>query len=338
MRRPLCILAMFLAVVLLACSCELIYEAKDGSPKIERVNILVYGNDYANCTFDGSPLYIPHRRDRRLFGTVNDATQVGLAFEALARESGLESNAHYILGKNHDKKGEGFLYEIQNAIETPDKDTTMAHFREVLSQIADTSTEKDLTVVFVSCHGFYDASVGTKAEYGKAEGTYFVTSANTGDECELYSHRDFLEDVSKIKGIKLILADVCHSGGIVEPGYVSVDKSEYKDARAAQLFFENDKIDIDSSLFCLSASRYYEESYEYRDPGKADHRTHGCFTMALLEALGWNGERFAGKPKAARNGRLTFQNLASYVAENDGDSRQNPMSSGGGNDVVLFSF
>ena len=337
MRRPLCILAMFLAVVLLACSCELIYEAKDGSPKIERVNILVYGNDYANCTFDGSPLYIPHRRDRRLFGTVNDATQVGLAFEALARASGLECNVHYILGKNHDRTGVNFRYEIQNAIETPDKDTTMAHFREVLSQIADTSTEKDLTVVFVSCHGFYDASVGTKAEYGKAEGTYFVTSANTGDECELYSHRDFLEDVSKIKGIKLILADVCHSGGIVKPDYVGLGKDEYKGMDAAQLFFENDKIDIDASLFCLSASRYYEESFEYRTAG-SDDRTHGYFTVALLDALGWNGESYTGSAKAARNGRLTFQNLVIYVTENDNEGSQTPMSSGGGNDVILFSF
>lgn len=337
MRRPLCILAMFLAVVLLACSCELIYEAKDGSPKIERVNILVYGNDYANCTFDGSPLYIPHRRDRRLFGTVNDATQVGLAFEALAKESGLECNAHYILGKNHDRTGVNFRYEIQNAIENPDTDTTMSHFREVISQIADISTEKDLTVVFVSCHGHYDASVGTKAEYGKAEGTYFVTSANKGDECEFYSHNDFLDDVSRIKGIKLILADVCHSGGIVKPDYVGLGKDEYKGMDAAQLFFENEKIDIDASLFCLSASRYYEESFEYRTAG-SDDRTHGYFTVALLEALGWNGESYTGNAKAARNGRLTFQNLASYVAENDGDNRQNPMSSGGGNDVILFSF
>lgn len=330
MRRLAFFFAMILAVLLLVCSCELIYEAKDGRPSIERVNILVYGNDYAGSLWHGQSV-------NPLYGTVNDATQVGLAFEALAKESGLESNAHYILGKNHDKKGAGFLHEIQNAIETPDKDTTMAHFREVLSQIADTSTEKDLTVVFVSCHGFYDASVGMKAEYGKAEDTYFVTSANTGDECELYSHGDFLEDVSKIKGIKIILADVCHSGGIVEPGYVSVDKSEYKDASAAQLFFENDKIDIDASLFCLSASRYYEESFEYRTAG-SDDRTHGYFTVALLEALGWNGESYTGSATAARNGRLTFQNLASYVAENDGDSRQNPMSSSGGNDVVLFSF
>ncbi len=337
MRRPLCILAMFLAVVLLACSCELIYEAKDGSPKIERVNILVYGNDYANCTFDGSPLYIPHRRDRRLFGTVNDATQVGLAFEALARESGLESNAHYILGKNHDRTGVNFRYEIQNAIENPDTDTTMSHFREVISQIADISTEKDLTVVFVSCHGFYDASVGTKAEYGKAEGTYFVTSANKGDECEFYSHNDFLDDVSRIKGIKLILADVCHSGGIVKPDYVGLGKDEYKGMDAAQLFFENDKIDIDASLFCLSASRYYEESFEYRTAG-SDDRTHGYFTVALLEALGWNGESYTGSATAARNGRLTFQNLVSYVTENDGYDDQTPMYSGGGNDVILFSF
>lgn len=330
MRRPAFFFAMILVVLLLVCSCELIYEAKDGRPSIERVNILVYGNDYAGSLWHGQSV-------NPLYGTVNDATQVGLAFEALAKESGLECNAHYILGKNHDRTGVNFRYEIQNAIETPDKDTTMAHFREVLSQIADTSTEKDLTVVFVSCHGFYDASVGTKAEYGKAEGTYFVTSANKGDECEFYSHNDFLDDVSRIKGIKLILADVCHSGGIVKPDYVGLGKDEYKGMDAAQLFFENDKIDIDASLFCLSASRYYEESFEYRTAG-SDDRTHGYFTVALLEALGWNGESYTGSATAARNGRLTFQNLVSYVTENDGYDDQTPMYSGGGNDVILFSF
>lgn len=330
MRRPAFFFVMFLVVLLLACSCELIYEAKDGRPSIERVNILVYGNDYAGSLWHGQSV-------NPLYGTVNDATQVGLAFEALAKESGLECNAHYILGKNHDRTGVNFRYEIQNAIENPDTDTTMSHFREVISQIADISTEKDLTVVFVSCHGHYDASVGTKAEYGKAEGTYFVTSANKGDECEFYSHNDFLDDVSKIKGIKLILADVCHSGGIVKPDYVGLGKDEYKGMDAAQLFFENDKIDIDASLFCLSASRYYEESFEYRTAG-SDDRTHGYFTVALLEALGWNGESYTGSATAARNGRLTFQNLVSYVTENDGYDDQTPMSSGGGNDVVLFSF
>ena len=118
---------------------------------------------------------------------------------------------------------------------------------------------------------------------------------------------------------------------------MSVDKEEYKNASAAQLFFENDKIDIDASLFCLSASRYYEESFEYRTAG-SDDRTHGYFTVALLEALGWNGESYTGSATAARNGRLTFQNLVSYVTENDGYDDQTPMYSGGGNDVILFSF
>lgn len=330
MRRLAFFFAMILAVLLLVCSCEFIYEAKDGRPSIERVNILVYGNDYANSTWNHGPV-------SKLYGTVNDATQVGLAFEALAKESGLECNAHYILGKNHDRTGVNFRYEIQNAIENPDTDTTMSNFRKVIAEIADISTEKDLTVVFVSCHGHYDASKGTKAEYGKAEGTYFVTSANNGDECEFYSHKVFLDDVSRIKGIKLILADVCHSGGIVRPGYVSVDKEEYKNASAAQLFFENDKTDIDASLFCLSASRYYEESFEYRTAG-SDDRTHGYFTVALLDALGWNGESYTGSAKAARNGRLTFQNLVIYVTENDNEGSQTPMYSGGGNDVILFSF
>lgn len=77
--------------------------------------------------------------------------------------------------------------------------------------------------------------------------------------------------------------------------------------------------------------------FEYRTAG-SDDRTHGYFTVALLDALGWNGESYTGSAKAARNGRLTFQNLVIYVTENDNEGSQTPMSSSGGNDVVLFSF
>ena len=332
MKRSMLLAVMALFAAMLLCSCELVYDSMYGDPSFKRVNILVYGNDYAESLWHGNAI-------NPLYGTVNDATQVGLAFEALAENSGLECNAHYILGRNSSRKGEGFRYDIPNAIESPDTDTSMAHFKDVIAQIAASSTKEDLTVIFVSCHGWYDAGLGTKAEYGKAKATYFATSSNTGDECILYPHDDFLEDVSAIAGVKLILADVCYSGGLVKPGYVSVVDDEYLHADASTVFLEGERIDIDPSLYCLSASRYYEESFEYvtvaSDP---DSRTHGYFTVALLEALGWDGLRFTGDAKASRNGMLTFQGLSSYVVKNDGKFEQNPMSSDGSMDIVLFSL
>lgn len=331
MKKVVSFLSILLAALLILCSCELFYDAHNGSPSFEHVNIIVYGNDYSGSRWKGAPV-------NPLCGTVNDATQVGHAFEALAEKAGLESNARYILGKNTNRKGVGFSYAIPNAVSNPDTNTSMAHFKDVLAETAEKSTERDLTIVFISCHGFYDDNVGVKADYGRAKETYFVTSSNTGDECTLYSHSDFLEDVSAISGVKLVIADVCHSGGIVKPGYISVVDGEYSNASAGDLFFEGTKIDIDNSLYCLSSSRYFEQSFEYRSSKPEEDRTHGYFTAALLDALGWNGQSLSKDQKAAKNGAVTFQGLASYVSRNDGSDDQKPMFSDGSADLVLFSL
>jgi len=333
--RQFLLIFILLASCFVLGSCELIYEAKNGKPSVKRVNILVYGNDYANSKYEGGAV-------NPLYGTVNDATQVGLALETLAEKAGLECNAKYILGKNTDKKGVDFKYDISNAITSDsgklDTDTTMSHFRAILEDLALKSTDEDINFIYFSCHGIYDSEVNVKAEYGSvSSSTYFAMSANTGDEIEKYSHELFLEDIKEIKGIKVVLADVCHSGGFVNPSYVSVNSDEYLNIDAATLFFEGEKIDVDSSLYCLSAARYYEQSYEHEERSK-NNRTHGNFTIALLEALGWDGEKLEGEPKAMKNGKLTFHNLVVYVAKNDNDSRQNPMFNSGSNDVILFSF
>ncbi len=323
----LCLLLSCIFVLLI--SCELMYEAKNGKAEIKKVNILVYGNDYSDCMWNTSSV-------NKLYGTVNDATQVGLALEALAQKAGFECSSYYILGKNSDETGQDFAEKIPNAISASsgklDTNTTKNNLREKISSFASSSTDEDLTFIFVSCHGWYDLEKGEKSDYAQASCTYFVTSANTGDTCELYSHDDFLSDIKTIKGIKVVLSDSCYSGGFVKPGYVSVNNAEYSNIDSKILFFENEEIDIDSSLYCLSASRYYEESFEIKP-----ERTHGHFTAALLESLGWDGEKLT-TPKALKGGFLTFQNIANYIVNNDGNSEQNPMFSDGSNDVILFSL
>jgi hypothetical protein len=89
-------------------------------------------------------------------------------------------------------------------------------------------------------------------------------------------------------------------------------------------------------LFCLSAARYNELSYEFTSPSDP---LHGKFTNALLKALGWDEENQKLTAAAAeKNGKITLFEVSKYVAAHDGESRQTPMVSGGSNDIVLFSF
>ncbi len=144
---------------------------------------------------------------------------------------------------------------------------------------------------------------------------------------------DFLDMMQSIKGTKVILGDFCYSGALVPSNFVSVGTNEFNDMDINVLFGNRDRIDVDPSLYVLSAARYSEKSYTKRDG------THGFFTAALLEALGWDEDLQCLKASpVVKNGMITLHNIARYVIKNDDNSSQNPMFSGGSNDLVLFSF
>ena len=143
-----------------------------------------------------------------------------------------------------------------------------------------------------------------------------------------------MDRVNAIPGIKVVLGDFCYSGAMVRQGNVSVTSGEYSGIDAPTLLSEyRNDIRESSSVFCLSAARYDERSWE---PG--DGR-HGYYTQALLEALGWDEEkRQIGTPAAINGRRLTLFNIARYVMDHDATANQTPMTSGGSNDIILFSF
>ena len=293
------------------CSCELIMENKYGKPTYSKINILVYGNDYYYSPKYGSATA------RTLRCTINDATQVGLALEAWAKKEGIVYQSLYVTGKEYSKEG--------------DHNTTKAHFRDLMSDLATKSKEGELTFIYFSCHGYNTIPYEVKKEYASTNQTAFVMCGNTGksEECQLYWHSEFKEDLAQIKGAKVVFADICYSGGLVEPGNVSINTSEYNGMDALQLFW-NTQVSELPDTFILTASRYYEMSYE--NPAY----NHGLFTRALLSALDWDEDQQCLGDNTKDN--ITFFGLCRNVVESlsSYNKHQNPSLSDGSNDLILF--
>ena len=302
-----------LLAVLSLCSCELAMEAMYGTPTFTKVNVLVYGNNYS----DSYTIAVNEEGEQGkakvnpLSFTAKDANQVGQALEALAKASKIECNAKYIVSGTASTSKENFIAEMNN--------------------LAKYSTSSELTIIFFSCHGFIEGSE-TKIDYSSKPQTSFVMCENNGDMVKFYDHEEFKEDLAKIKGTKVVFADVCYSGGLVDSSNVSINTNEYSGIDVFSLFWDYQVFE-NSDNFYLTASRYYQKSYEYH---KNDPEQHGFFTLDLLEALGWDEEN---QKITGKSGPLTFFDICQYVVKNNkssGSERQDPMLNSGSNDVVLF--
>ena len=317
------IILILLAIVLLClCSCELAVKA----PESGRMHILVYGNDYKY----GSTVYYEDGtiagEAGQLKGTVNDAYQVGLALTTLAAQSGYEYDGIFLLGKESRSVTDPNIRVVNNVYKS--------EFVDILEAMAANYSESDITIIYYSGHGLGEQ---TQLAYGSDPSVHSYLALRRDADLKssiLYPVSYFMDRVDAIPGIKVVLGDFCFSGSMVRQGNVSVTSGEYSGIDPASLLAEyGNDIRESSSVFCLSAARYYERSWE---PG--DGR-HGYFTKALLDALGWDEEnRRITSPKAINGNRLTLFNIARYVTDSDDCAKQEPMTSGGSNDIILFSF
>ena len=334
MRRLIAfLLAVFLLVAI--CSCELSYQA----PEIGKMHILVYGNDYSygNKVVSVSGETIEGFSASPLYKTVNDALQVGKALSALAGKAGLDYEACYLIGRE--------TVSVTDAKSVFKNDVTKAALESEIGSIAASSSECDITVIYYSGHGH---GVNSRLDYGSdtSASSYLVPrQSSASDSSILFQVSEFLQLVESIDGVKIIIGDFCHSGSLVQSNYFSVTSGEYLQMDVSDLFAKyRNVICINPSLFCLSASRYNELSYEIPDKDKygnplPNSPKHGYFTYALLEALGWDEDNQCLKTAAAeKNNRITLSAIAEYVVSHDEESKQTPMVSGGSNDIVLFSF
>lgn len=327
--RLIIIIALSILLLAALCSCELTCD----SPAQGKMHIIVYGNDYrygnysalldkyTSKVFYENGEYVGDASSLR--GTVNDALQTGLALCALAQKTGNEYDATFILGV------EGKTVVDPKACVV--NDVSLLSFLNEMYDVKNRAGESDITIIYLSCHGF---GVNSKLPYGSdpTSGSYLALRRDS-DSTVLYSISKFLRDVESIPGTKVLIGDFCHSGGLVKAGNVSVTSGEYTNINASKLLKYRSNITESSSVYCLSAARYFEKSHE---PGGGEH---GYFTSALLEGLGWDEEtQSLVTPEAMTDNRITLFNLAKYVTANDGNTKQTPMTSGGSNDIILFSF
>ncbi|MBO4716741.1 MAG: caspase family protein [Spirochaetales bacterium] len=331
--RRIIVIALSILLLTALCSCELTCD----SPAQGKMHIIVYGNDYRYGTYypvldrygDGYKSQVFYDKSSEsvgnassLRGTVNDAYQVGLALCNLAK-SRQEYDAIFMLGVES-KSVRGLNATVMN-------DVSMNAFLDVLDSLVNDVGEDDITIIYFSGHGFGEKS---KLPYvsDPASGSYLALRRDS-DSTVLYPISKFLRTVESIPGTKILIGDFCYSGALVRAGNVSVTSGEYSNISASKLLKYRSNITESSSVYCLSASRYFEESHE---PGDG---SHGYFTTVLLEALGWDEEtQSLVTPEAMTDNRITLFNIAKYVTKNDSDTRQTPMTSGGSNDIILFSF
>ena len=321
MRKSI-VLLLFAIILISLCSCELSME----KPKQGKVHILVYGNDYR---------YMP---SGHLNDTVNDAVQVGMALSKLCEKQQVSYSAKYIYGMDNSYDAE--VSSLPNSVIS--HNLTYDYLMESMENLTtgkNAANEGDLTFIFFSGHGFSDyPDKKYMAEYGadiSSKGYFLTRKAELSNESIRVQISVLIEKINAIPGAKVVFSDFCFSGAFVQAGYVSVTGNEYSSMDATELFGLRSKICESSSSFYLSASRYYEKSWEQ----VSSVGNHGYFTKALLDAFGWDeSSRTIKTGGAYKDGRITFLDVANYTMNNDNESRQNPMYSGGSNDIILFSF
>nr|WP_319472357.1 caspase family protein [uncultured Sphaerochaeta sp.] len=324
--------ALLLILLLLMASCELYYDQPVQSGKVRIVSI--------GITYENEPEEVadPEYKDKLddLPGTVYDARELSEALKQQAMRAGWDSaDIEVIL----------LLQEGDDYFTETDNDTAYAsreNLEITLTDLAGTTTDDDLTIITYSGHGVEGTGELVMAH------TQTSGEIDTSETSPIMVNPEWLHDhIKPIKGRILLILDSCYSGVFVpeSPSSLSWVYEKGIDDWYGK-YFSDEEYQI-PSLVVLTASAD-SDSYER----KFDDHSHGVFTSALLEALGWNHtteEIAEGAPPAARNGLLSVDSLYKYIKKHQAypvrwslftmnDPVQHPMVTGGAMDMGLFSY
>ncbi len=246
---------------------------------------------------------------KHLTGTINDAQDIEQAFIELSEKQDIVLNSeHYLqIGENQDD------------INYPTKQKIIS----ALNTLSLNSTDNSINIIFYSGHGDID-------------GSWLVANDTNFHVSDLYNA------INNIKGKTLIISDSCYSGNFYKDSAYTISDYDFTFADAFEKFISTDSKYDTENIFILSASQYFEYSYESSDIG------HGYFTYELLNGLGWNHNSSTidkDIPPAAKNDILSVDSLIAYVRPKilkyyyTGQiGYQYPQVSGGRFDLVLFKY
>lgn len=305
MRKLTAVLLVVLSIVVLA-SCELGYN----NTARGRLNVVAIGNDFKKpdqrkVVVDGKEYTFAE-----LHSCENDANAVCDVFEALALRAGMETNI----------------------VRLPDR--YKAQFVSALENLAQSASDNDLTVIFVSTHGknFFDSPASYSEDI--AQKAFFILEESESSTTFMRS-RKLMEYAERIPGTVLVVGDFCYSGSLIEQDNFTYNSDNYKGSSSLSLLFGGGETGLSSRVFVLTASSYYEVSYA----GNPLSRFTGHFlnALGLVSYSSTSGETVISGAPAEHNGRILLSDVYGYVYEKTRQTQQTQMSTGAF-DLVLFSF
>jgi tetratricopeptide (TPR) repeat protein/uncharacterized caspase-like protein len=203
---------------------------------------------------------------------------------------------------------EGGQFPAENVHKLINERATVANIRHELEEwLPSVTTENDRVLVYFAGHGFVSAGKGWLAPYDVDIHNIPTTAYPMDSLGSTFG--------SKIKGKwKVLITDSCHSGAITP----EADRKQVNDTL----------LDLQKSLFSLTASRDREQSFESDQWGGG----HGVFTYYVIKGL-------EGEADTNGDGIVDADELAEYVHTNvrlATQGAQNPTSERGSFDPNML--
>jgi uncharacterized caspase-like protein len=171
----------------------------------------------------------------------------------------------------------------------PDSDPTQPNVFDGLEWLKHSTTDHDLSIIFLAGHGFQE---------GKDRFWFLTREADTDRLRRTAIFKDDLLDyISAFPGKKILLLDACHAGTALTASARAVESPDMN-------AIVNDFSTVGAGVVVYGASMGKETSKE-----DAKWDGHGAFTKALIEAIG------EGKAASDPSKPITTELLAYYVAE-----------------------
>ncbi|MBI3208238.1 MAG: tetratricopeptide repeat protein [Candidatus Solibacter usitatus] len=205
---------------------------------------------------------------------------------------------------------EGGNFRAENVHKLVGEKATLANVRKELEEwLPSVSKEDDRVLIYFAGHGF----VFNGKVYLAPSDFDMKNPSRTG-----YSTEDLGAAFgSKIKGKwKVLLTDACHSGAVTSDTDVRTINTRL--------------LDVNRSLYSLTASRDREQSFESPEWGGG----HGIFTYYVIKGM-------EGEADESKDGIVTADELTAYVQRNVRDAsggRQNPTVGGSFDNAMLLGY
>ncbi|WP_319758388.1 caspase family protein [uncultured Sphaerochaeta sp.] len=254
-----------------------------------------------------------------LHGTLPDAIELEKAFTALF--AGKEHTSTLMLQDGSDDLNDPLLPTRQQVLDT-------------IEALSDSMNEQDILIISYSGHGMEDGSL---VLYPPRSSGLILDSNNDPFDDSLLSVEDLYDKLKECKGSILLLVDSCYAGNFVQESETSlsiIEKNAYLTEMYDQYFTRGE---YTRPVYVIAATTYDNTA---KEPPFVGVPTHGYFSKAILDGLGWDIEDQVLRDVEQR---ISVDYLYQYVyyhqdyplSGNYPEDFQHPTITGGPLDLIL---